>query len=660
VPLYAVEIVRTLVDRGVLVAGAGGYTVTGDLGPLEIPETLQALISSRLDSLPAHQRALLQDAAVLGTTFSAEALAAVHGTATSALEGDLRDLVRKEFLALDTDPRSPERGHYGFVQGLIQEVASSRLARRDRSAKHLAVAHYYEELHDDELTAAVAAHYVAGFRAMPEGPQADEVAAAARDWLSRAGARALSLGSPEQALAFLDQALEVTTGRDRTPLLELAAEAAIRSANYSRAVPMLEEALSLSETDADTDAAARTSARLARALTGDRRYSEAITCVERVWPAARDGHDNRLRAELACEIAGAFTHAGTDGAASLEWAETALQNAERINDSALLARAIGTRSLSLFNQGRRREAAILARGMAALADEAGDLREQALARMGLSVFALYDDPRSSVTVALESADMARRAGQRHIEFTNLLNAAETSVYLGSWDDTRRALDAIAARDIPSDSRTWVEYIRALLAALTGDVAGVLERFGTELPPGEADVDIYATYLTSRAMARLAAGDLEGARADASRGVAKNPLGINSPMCLAVQIRASSWLRDAAGTRAALEGLRGFVGRWVEAVSLTAEASLAALEGDVGRAAETFRRCFDSWKVLDSPLDLALAQLSLVILLGPDHPEAAVAKEARDIFTELGAGPFLARLDDASRGAAAAHARPLQS
>ena len=52
VPLYAVETVRMLVDRGVLLERDGAYSVAGELGSLEIPETLQALIASRLDALP--------------------------------------------------------------------------------------------------------------------------------------------------------------------------------------------------------------------------------------------------------------------------------------------------------------------------------------------------------------------------------------------------------------------------------------------------------------------------------------------------------------------------------------------------------------------------------------------------------------------------------
>src|SRR5207302_5366685 len=85
VPLYAVETVRMLLDRGLLAEEGSVYRPTGPIEDLDVPETLQALIASRLDGLPAEERALLQDAAVVGKTFSVPALAAVTGQAEPAL-----------------------------------------------------------------------------------------------------------------------------------------------------------------------------------------------------------------------------------------------------------------------------------------------------------------------------------------------------------------------------------------------------------------------------------------------------------------------------------------------------------------------------------------------------------------------------------------------
>ena len=68
VPLYAVETVRMLLDRGLLVQEGSVYTPTGEIETLEVPETLHALIAARLDGLSGQERRLLQDGAVLGKT----------------------------------------------------------------------------------------------------------------------------------------------------------------------------------------------------------------------------------------------------------------------------------------------------------------------------------------------------------------------------------------------------------------------------------------------------------------------------------------------------------------------------------------------------------------------------------------------------------------
>ena len=72
---------------------------------------------------------------MLGKTFTARGLAALAGGDEAELDPLLDDLVRKELLYVDTDPFSPERGQYGFLQALVQRVAYDTLSRRDRKAQ---------------------------------------------------------------------------------------------------------------------------------------------------------------------------------------------------------------------------------------------------------------------------------------------------------------------------------------------------------------------------------------------------------------------------------------------------------------------------------------------------------------------------------------------
>jgi class 3 adenylate cyclase len=120
VPLYAVETVRSLVDGGHLVRSGDIYELVGEVPSLDVPPSLRALIASRLDALPEADRRLLQDAAVIGLTFAVPPLAALQQLATGEVESSLRALGQKELVALETDPRSPERGQYRFRQELVR------------------------------------------------------------------------------------------------------------------------------------------------------------------------------------------------------------------------------------------------------------------------------------------------------------------------------------------------------------------------------------------------------------------------------------------------------------------------------------------------------------------------------------------------------------
>ena len=95
-----------------------------------VPNTLHALIAARLDGLDPADRALVQDAAVLGQSFRLDAVAAVVGTDPADLGPRLAAAVRQDLLRQEVDPRSPERGQFAFVQALIREVAYATLSLR--------------------------------------------------------------------------------------------------------------------------------------------------------------------------------------------------------------------------------------------------------------------------------------------------------------------------------------------------------------------------------------------------------------------------------------------------------------------------------------------------------------------------------------------------
>jgi predicted ATPase len=182
------------------------------------------------------------------------------------VEGLLAALVRKELLYLDTDPRSPERGQYGFLQALVQRVAYETLSRRDRKAKHLAAARYLAEqagIDPDEIAEVIATHLLDATRAQPDDADADEVRAEARGWLTRAGDRAASLAATEDALRVFSAAAELADDPlERARLLERAGDRARAADRLDASETLLREAHALAQGGGAMHDAARIAAAL--------------------------------------------------------------------------------------------------------------------------------------------------------------------------------------------------------------------------------------------------------------------------------------------------------------------------------------------------------------------------------------------------------------
>jgi predicted ATPase len=97
-PLFLEESVRTLVETGVLVGERGGYRLLRALETIQVPATVQAILASRIDRLPAEQKRLLQEASVVGKDVPFSLLQAIAGLEEEVLRAGLTQLQAGEFL----------------------------------------------------------------------------------------------------------------------------------------------------------------------------------------------------------------------------------------------------------------------------------------------------------------------------------------------------------------------------------------------------------------------------------------------------------------------------------------------------------------------------------------------------------------------------------
>ena len=346
VPLYAVETVRMLLDRGLLAEDGNRYVMTGDIEELDVPETLHALAAARLDGLSGAERAVIQDAAVYRQSFTPAGVAALSGRSAAEVERLLEGLVAKQIVELDDDPRSAERGQYHFLQGLLRTTAYGTLSRRDRKERHLAaVRHLQEAWGEDspELAEVLAAHFLDAAEAEPDAADAPRIRASACETLAEAGRRALSLALGREAQRAFDRAAELSEDDgQRAALLDQAGRAALLNADYGAARDRLEQAVRIFEAEGDRESASRALLALARILWLEDRLDEGLELTRRAVEGLPEGGVDRAAA-----LAGLSTNLAFRGsfAEALAAAEEALSIAEPLEQWRTVLDAFNTIAL---------------------------------------------------------------------------------------------------------------------------------------------------------------------------------------------------------------------------------------------------------------------------------------------------------------------------
>jgi tetratricopeptide (TPR) repeat protein len=558
--------------------------------------------------------------------------------------------VRRELLTLETDPRSPERGQYAFVQSLVREVAYNTLARRDRKARHLAAARFFESLGSDELAGALAGHYLAAYRNAPEGAEANAVAAQARIALRAAAERATALGSHTQAVAFLEQALSVTTDpRDRALLLERAGSSASLAADHEAAERCLVQAIEIQRRLGDRSAAARTTAELGAAFMHGSRHDRALATLE---PSAMEFSDlvgDPGTVALDSQLARAL-FLGQQNQRGVEVADRALAAAERLDLVEIVADTLVTRGSALCGLRRCYEGVGAIRAGIDLAQAQGLMAIAWRGLTNLSAFLADSDVRGELEAARTALALAARRGDRAGYAFTLLNATLAAVDTGDWEWARGENDT-AMETAPGDvERALLTWSRLVIGSLRGEdlaeEASWLERF-----LGGSDEKAWReSVLDVRFWVDFGTGGLSDAY-DAAMEHAQVHSDEASHVYLYAAICAL-WERDrerAASALAALDSTEAH-GRVVDMNRRTIRAGLAALEGRTGDALSAFREVLAGWRELGSPWRVALTAITMATLLEPTDTEVrAAADAAREILVRLEAAPFIARLDAALAG-----------
>jgi tetratricopeptide (TPR) repeat protein len=466
VPLYAVETVRMLIDRGQLTAGDGRYTLEGPIDRLGVPETLHALVAARIDANSPEDRSLLADGAVLGQSFTLAGIAGMTGRAEDAVSAALDRLVRRELLIRDDDPRSPERGQYRFVQAVVREVAYETLAKADRRGKHLAAARYFEALGDEELSGVLANHYLEALRATPAGPEADALAAQARIALRAAADRAIALHAWTVAQRHLADALEFTTDPAELAALHLAIAQNDLYLSSPSGVEHARLAAELAVQIGDRETENRARAVGGQVFTNRSMGAEALGILEPAAAELREDEPNA--APIFAELARVYMMLDRNEEA-IERAEQALRAAAPGRDTEVIAHALISQGSAVASLGRFDEAEALLRGAMILADREGHVGPAVRARNNLIATLFSVAPQASlVPLMRESVELTLRYGLGGWSAQHLLTRVWVTLSIGDWDQARADLALLADWSLSELHVAWRASAEAYLAAAGGD------------------------------------------------------------------------------------------------------------------------------------------------------------------------------------------------
>ena len=619
-PLFAIETIRSLVDRDIVVPREGQYRLVGDVGSLQVPDSLHGLLAARLDSLSPDLRGLVADAAVLGTTFPGDGLIAVSGRPAEDVNSALAELVRRDILEISGDPLSPQRGNYVFRQNMLRQVAYDTLSRRDRKARHLAVAAHLRAAFDgEEIMEVVARHYRDALDAVDDDPDNAEIGAKAVDALVRAAERAMATGAPARAADYLAEAAELSFvvepngQRAAGDLLVRSAHARRVSSDFDRMRAVADQAAKFFAEAGDARGEARAHIEAGVALSYVGRITEARDLLAPATEVLRSNPDGdtvmALRELAVLEL--------FDGAAiGSEIAEEALVLGQELDvPQAVLGDLFQVRATAYMFGNQTTRAIAMYEYAIRLAERAADSHGLMRTLVNTSAALSGHDPLAAAETSQRAYEMARQAGNQSGAIAALGELTFAWSLVGAWEEARLELEQ--AIEHAAVQRDELNALASFVAALRGDVEAA--RANAAMPTlrsSEDPQDLSLTLLIDACIAVAEGRTVDGLQA-ARKGVELiSAVSLASTLtlwCWSVGVRAAFDVDDEDAIRdlvALLDGHpKGHLTPLLRAELALARAHLAAAHGD-GDAEPLFGDAIAQHRETGTQFHLAHALLDL--------------------------------------------------
>ena len=219
-PLFVEEMLRMLIDDGLLTRSDGEWVPAGDLSQITVPPTIHALLAARLDRLGHDERAVIERGSVEGKVFHRGAVAELSTEQLrESVWNHLQALVRKELIRPDlTD--LPGEDAFRFRHLLIRDAAYEAMPKELRAELHERFADWLDQIGLAEQDEIVGYHLEQAYRyrveLAPVDSAAEAIALRAGERLGGAARRATrradvsaAIGLSERALSLLPETHEL-------------------------------------------------------------------------------------------------------------------------------------------------------------------------------------------------------------------------------------------------------------------------------------------------------------------------------------------------------------------------------------------------------------------------------------------------------------------